>query len=438
MTSTTDRLPDEGRVVIIGGGPGAIACALTLQRMAAQIGRRVHITLLEGKQFAGDRHYNQCAGVLSPPLPRLLEEQLGVPFPHHLSRGRIPGYVLHAANQQILLEDTGELAIALRRIQFDAYMLECALRRGIHLIAARAVDLEFHVDRVVVYTENAPVEADVVVGAFGLDPGSAAMFSRTVAYRPPQALSSVVTKYHPGADGMAAFGPYIHAFLSADPHIEFGAITPKGNHLTINIAGSRVDVNLMQAFLNDPMVRTVLPNLEHSGMHDSNDLRFFKGYFPCSLARGYYGDRYVMIGDAAGLVRAFKGKGVTSAVMTGIRAAQTILQVGISQAAFEHHYQPANHDIISDLPYGRGMRVLTILFARSGLFRAVLQAAQQEPTTRSALFNAVSAHASYRHVLAQMLHPRAVGAILRALPRAYSSQRCGRPRPTSTNSEYAE
>ncbi len=177
----------------------------------------------------------------------------------------------------------------------------------------------------------------------------------------------------------------------------------------------------MQAFLNDPAVRAVLPSLECAGRYDPNDLRFFKGYFPCSLARGYYGDRYVMVGDAAGLVRAFKGKGVTSAIMTGIRAAHTILQVGISQTAFAHHYQVANDDIISDLPYGHGIRLLTMLLARSGLFRAVLRAARQEPIARSALFDAVSAHAPYRQVLVQMLHPRAVLATLRALAFACSS-----------------
>ena len=93
--------------------PGGTACALTLQRIASQMGRSVHITLLEGKQFANDRHYNQCAGVLAPPLAELLEEQLGVPFPDHLSRGRIPGYVLHAGGDSTiaviidLMERTG-------------------------------------------------------------------------------------------------------------------------------------------------------------------------------------------------------------------------------------------------------------------------------------------------------------------------------------------
>ena len=415
MTSTLDLFPEGGRVIIIGGGPGATACALRLHRLAAQMGRHIQITLVEGKQFAGERHYNQCVGVLAPPLAEVLQEQLDVPFPYHLSRGKIPGYVLHAAGEEICLEDTAQPAVALRRVQFDAYMLETAVQRGIHLLAARAVDVEFHADCVTVYTENAPLEGDVVVGAFGLDAGSAAMFARATAYRPPQALSSVVTKYHPGPEGMAAFGPYIHAFLPVLPHIEFGAITPKGNHLTINVAGRSVDTRLMQTFLSDPVVRACLPNLESAGAHNPNDFRFFKGYFPCSLARGYYGDRFVMVGDAAGLVRAFKGKGVTSAMLTGIRAAQTILQAGISAQAFERHYRPANRDILHDLPYGRVMRLLTILLARYGLFGPVLRAARQDADVRAALFNAVSAHAPYRQVLIQALRPRPLLAVLRAL-----------------------
>jgi flavin-dependent dehydrogenase len=61
-----------------------------------------------------------------------------------------------------------------------------------------------------------------------------------------------------------------------------------------------------------------------------------------------------MVGDAAGLVRAFKGKGVTSAIQTGVRAAETILHHGISAAAFQS-YRAANRDILADLPYGRAM-----------------------------------------------------------------------------------
>ncbi len=415
MSSTLGTLPDGGRAVVIGGGPGGTACALALQRLAAQMGRRVQTTIVEGKQFTGERQYNQCAGVLAPPLPALLEERLDVPFPHHLSRGEIQGYVLHTAKEQIRLVDHGQPSVALRRVQFDAYMLDYAQQRGITVLPARVTDLEFHADHVVVYTENASFAADVVVGAFGLDEGSAALFSRQTAYRPPQALCSIVTKYHPGAEGMETFGKFIHAYLPSHPRVEFGALTPKGNHITINIAGRSIDATLMEMFLSQPIVRRALPNLAQARQRDPNDMHFFKGRFPCSLARRYYGDRYVMIGDAAGLVRAFKGKGVTSAALTGIHAAETILQAGVSAQAFHNHYRPANQDIIQDLPYGRGMRQLTILLSRFDFFTPVVRAARKNPALQSALFEAISAHAPYKKIVGRALRPSIVLAILRAM-----------------------
>lgn len=404
------------RVVIIGGGPGGTACASTLQRLAGELDHAVHVTLLEGKQFSGEQHYNQCVGVLSPPLPALLEERLCVPFPYHLARNQIKGYVLHTLREEIALEtDEGSASLSSRRVHFDAYMLEQVRARGVSVLPVRAVDMEFHADGVVVYTDNAPLEADVVVGAFGLDEGSAAMFARLTTYRPPQSLASIVTKYHPGDDGMANFGGYIHAFLPSHPRIEFGAITPKGNHLTINIAGSTVDVVLMRTFLDLPPVRRFLPDLERAGLYDPNDLRFFKGRFPRSLARGYYGDRYVMVGDAAGLVRAFKGKGVTSAVLTGIRAAETILRDGYSKNAFHQGYRFANQDIIEDLPYGRSMRSMVILLSRYGLLDPVIRAAHYNPVLRSALLDAVSAGAPYKQVWRNSLNPKVVWAVLRKM-----------------------
>src|SRR5512139_1883762 len=150
---TSSALTNNGKVVIIGGGPGGTACALALQRLSAQMGRQVQITLLEGKQFTNERHYNQCVGVLSPPLPRLLEENLQVPFPYDLCRTEIKGYVLHCSGEDILLDDSHDISHAMRRVQFDEYMLNTVKARGIEVVPARAVDLEFRNDMVTVYTE---------------------------------------------------------------------------------------------------------------------------------------------------------------------------------------------------------------------------------------------------------------------------------------------
>jgi flavin-dependent dehydrogenase len=411
--SSTGPIPNQGKVVILGGGPAGVSCGMALQRLAQQSGRPIQITIVEGKEFAGERHYNQCVGVLSPPIAALMEKELGIPFPKHLSLREVRGYVLHTDREQITLEGDDQPSLALRRVQFDAYMLDAAKERGVHILPARAVDLEFHDNNVIVYTENTPLQADVVVGAFGLDEGSAAMFARHSAYRPPYALSSVVTKFHPGDAAMNAFGSYIHAFLPRHPEIEFGGITPKGNHLTINIAGKFVDTRLMESFLQLSEVIKVLPNFDRTRLTNPKDLRFFKGRFPSSLAHGYYGDRYVMIGDAAGLVRAFKGKGVTSAIKTGIRAAHTILHSGISARAFDADYRSANQDIIGDLPFGQMMRFLTITFSRWGFLDPILRSAHHSEDMQLALFNAVSGHAPYREILALSLKPQSLLGILR-------------------------
>jgi flavin-dependent dehydrogenase len=405
---------EHGHVVIIGGGPGGTACALALQRMAAEMGRDIHLTIVEGKQFVGEMHYNQCLGVLAPPLMDLLWDRLGVKFPYQLSRNEISRYILHTAREQITLDDKNQPSIALRRVQYDAYMLETVKEHGISVVPARAVDLEFHDDQVVVYTDSTPLTADVIVGAFGMDEGSSAMFDRLTHYRPPKALSSIVTKIHTSQEFMQAFGPCIHAFLPSIPNIEFGGMTSKGNHVSINIAGSNIDTNLMELFLCQPEVRGLLPNPPGCPDDSQTDLQFYKGRIPRSQASGYFGDRYVVVGDAAGLVRAFKGKGVTTAVITGIRAAETILQHGISEMAFREHYYASNKDIIQDLPYGQAMRYFTIFLARFHLLDPVIRAAQNNPALQSALFDAASAHAPYRHVIQQSLHLNIVYAVLRA------------------------
>lgn len=407
-------LQDGGRIVVIGGGPAGAATALALRGLATSLGRHIHVVIVEGKQFADGQHHNLCVGVLSPPIAEMIEHDLGVPFPQHLCRGLITGYVLHTARRQITLDGTAEPSISLRRIQFDAYMLEAARQHGAEILTAHATDVEFHTDHVVVYTDNAPLQADVVVGAFGLEEAAAMFFGRTVGYRPPPGLSSIVTKYHPGEAGIQEFGQRIHAFLPPNPRIEFGSVTPKGNHLTINIAGASVDIDLMEDFLATPEVKATLPALENAGRFDPKDFRYFKGRFPCGLARRFSGDRYVMVGDAAGLVRAFKGKGVTSAIQTGLRAAQTILYHGISASAFEA-YHAANRDIISDLPYGQAMRRFTILAARSGFMNVILRAAEQDAHLRQALFDAVSAHRSYRQVVHESLSFPSMRKVINAL-----------------------
>jgi len=235
----------------------------------------------------------------------------------------------------------------------------------------------------------------LVVGAFGLDDGMAKTFERITSYRQPKFLSSIVTKIHPGEKAMEEFGNYIHAFLPGSlSHVEFGAITPKGNHLSTNIAGKNVDSNMMDEFLNLPSVRKALPyNFEDIMPH----LYYFKGKFPTLPAKNLIGDRYIMVGDAAGLNRPFKGKGINSAIITGIQAAEVIVSHGISKTAF-YNYLKGCCTLTEDTPYGKGLRFLTNFGSKCRLLDSVLETAKEEDSLKKAIFNIVSGHETYKKI----------------------------------------
>jgi flavin-dependent dehydrogenase len=407
-------------VAIIGAGPSGSACAIALKNLAAEAAKEIDVVLYEGKVFSGEPHYNQCVGVLSPPIEEIVTDELGLPFPHHLVQGKISRYVLHSDRQAIELCADEEPSYTLRRVEFDAYLLEQARMRGVRVIHSRVTDLELREDRVGVYSESEQCQADVVVGAFGLDDGGCKLFERATAhlgrgrYSQPQALSSIVTKIYPQHAFLERFGEQIHAFLPSAPQIEFGAVTPKKEHLTVNIAGAEIDSPWMDRFLELPAVRQVLPSKGDLSLPDmdlgQNGFRYFKGRFPISVANNYCGDRYVVVGDAAGLVRPFKGKGVNSACISGVTAARAMFSEGISKEAFYAYLttEPRLQAILSDLLYGRIVRKLAIQSASHGFLDGVIELAREDPILRRALFDSVSAHRPYRAIARETLRPSLV------------------------------
>lgn len=386
-------LKNNDVVVIIGGGPAGSSCAIKLKKLALQKGLTPRIIIYEGKRFEKKSYYNQCLGVLSPPLGKIMEEELGIPFPWHIIQKRINGYFIYSDKNILKLSGEDEPSYACRRVEFDNYLFQKAKEMGIETIPARVTDLDFSPDGVMVYSESNNIKADVVVGAFGLDDGMAKIFERITSYRQPKFLSSIVTKIHPGAKAMAQFGDYLHAFLpSSLPYVEFGAITPKGNHLSLNIAGKKVDAAMMDKFLNLPSVRKALPDNASDFL---TDLYYFKGKFPTLPAKVAIGDRYVMVGDAAGLNRPFKGKGINSAIITGIKAAEVIINHGISKGAFQQYLRSC-YQLTDDFPYGKILRLLTIQSTKHGLLDGAIETAKKEKALKRAFFNIVSGQETYK------------------------------------------
>jgi flavin-dependent dehydrogenase/ribosomal protein S18 acetylase RimI-like enzyme len=414
-------LRDGSTVVIIGGGPAGAACAIKLLQGAREQHRALRVCIFEGKDFKV--HANQCVGVLSPPIEEVLANVLDVQLPRSLVKRQIFGYRLHGARENILLTGHGATAgdarhfratYAVERAEFDGFMLDCARGWGAEVLDSRVTGLEFvrggGLDEVRVYSESEYVRADAVIGAFGLDEALLSVFEEVTARasrnsrgfeRPSKWLKSYLTTIaSTRAFQTEKLGHIVHAFLLPPqcPAIEFGAVTPKGDHVLVNIAGERVTSRDLDEFLQLPEVRKLLPPF------DDGAINYYEGRFPSAPARNSFGHRYALVGDATGWLRPFKGKGINTAIITGIRAAEAMLAHGVSRAAFRE-YRRACRDLLGDHAYGIMVRRLMTWGARYVL-DPMIDVGKTDPLMYDALFDSVSGHDSYRNIIRRSLKIR--------------------------------
>ena len=413
------RLHDNSTVVIIGGGPGGAACAIKLLQGADARGIRLRVLIFEGKDF--NVHANQCVGVLSPPVEDVLASELDIQLPPAIIKRQIFGYRLHGAHENLLLTGHGATAsdirsgratYAVERAAFDQFMLDRARELGAHVTKSRVTGIEFvrgdGLDEVRVYSESEYERADVVVGAFGLDEAMLSVFEDVTRSdggyeRPSKWLKSYLTTIETTARFQTEkLGHIVHAFLlpSACPRIEFGAITPKLDHVLVNIAGENVSSRDLDLFLQMPAVQALLPGFDPAGIN------YYEGRFPSSPARAPFGHRYALVGDATGWLRPFKGKGINTAIITGVRAARAMLEHGVSKRALEN-YRKSCSDLLGDYRYGVMVRRLMMMGARLCL-DPMIDVGKTDPLMYDALFDSVSGHDSYRNIIKRSLKPRLV------------------------------
>ena len=413
------RLRDNSKVVIIGGGPGGAACAIKLLQGADARGLRLRVLIFEGKDFGV--HANQCVGVLSPPVEDVLAKELDVHLPARIIKRQIFGYRLHGAHENLLLTGHGASAsdvrkgratYAVERAEFDQFMLDRARELGAEVVESRVTGVEFvrsgGLDEVRVYSESEYERAEAVVGAFGLDEAMLSVFEEVTRRdgrytRPSKWLKSYLTTIATTPRHQREkLGHIVHAFLLPPrcPRIEFGAVTPKDDHILVNIAGERVSSQDLDLFLQMPEVQALLPGFDPAAIN------YYEGRFPSAPARGAYGHRYALVGDATGWLRPFKGKGINTAIVTGVRAAEAMLEHGVSKRALEN-YRRRCQDLLGDYRYGVMVRRLMLMGARVAL-DPMIDVGKTDPLMYDALFDSVSGHDSYRNIIRRSLKARLV------------------------------
>lgn len=393
------------RIAVIGGGPAGASCAIKLLLEAKGQAKEIKVFIYEGKDFK--RHYNQCVGVLSPPLEEVLNKKLGIELPEELIKRTVYGYKVHGDKKELILSETGQYhTYTVRRVEFDKFLLDYAISKGAELINSRVTNIELLPQEVRIYSESGYNRVDAVVVASGVDSAMlhelANVTKGTVGFQPPtRYMQTIITKIHADPGFIKnIIGDYVHAFILSNlPNIEFGAITPKGDHIIINIAGSNISSLDMDMFLKERQVNKFLPEI------DFDKLEYFKGKFPTGSARNPYGDRFAAVGDVTGWLRPFKGKGINTAVITGIRAAETILRHGISRDAFIN-YERECKNLTEAYRFGIAARFLLGFCKRTKTFDPILDLAKMDLELYDILYQCISGETLYREIFKKLSSPR--------------------------------
>ncbi|HVG34215.1 MAG TPA: FAD-dependent monooxygenase [Pyrinomonadaceae bacterium] len=400
------QLRDGSRVAVIGGGPGGASVAIRLLKRARELGLDVRVTIYEPKQFP--RHHNPCMGVLAPPTEDLLRERLNVELPSAMIKRAIKGYRLHSDRNDIELRapTTEEPALMVSRSDFDQLLLERAVKEGAHLLNDRVTGLEFHPDNlehpVRVYSQGQSYSADMIVAACGLDDGLLSVLEQVSPgarryHRPAEYMNAIIIRLPCDERYIETrLKGEIHAFLLSDlPRIEFGAITPKQDHVLVNIMGRRVRSTDMEDFLLHRKVRTLLPRF------NLQQLDYYEGRAPVRHARHVFWDRFVAVGDATGWLRPFKGMGITTAIQTGTAAADVMLERGIDATALEA-YARRLRILTEDYYHGRVLRRLCRLGMSLGVIDGIIEQARTNADLYALLYHTISGH-SYRRISRDLL-----------------------------------
>lgn len=368
MAGTSLRLHDGARVAVVGAGPAGTLFAHHLLASAREAGLRLAGTLCDGSALADGWACRMGAGVLAQSLVDGLLAA-GIALPECLIQRRITGYLLEIPFGTLHLFPPGDASGALTVFRgqgprgtkedgvasLDRRLLDVVLREGVRLLpyyVRGIVPPQSTGDPVRLRLGGAGdcwIEADLVVGASGLN----SRFPEQVAelglgYQPPRRIGSIQVELDLGSETIdRLFGNAIAVYLLNFPGVLFAAVTPKRRYATVTLVGNSLGDEHLARFFDHPRVRR---RLEAAGKTGAVVCRC-RPWAVESAAVQPYGDRLVMIGDAAAS-RLYKN-GLQSALVTAKAAASTAVLHGISKGDFARHYGTVCAEIAHDNVNGR-------------------------------------------------------------------------------------
>jgi flavin-dependent dehydrogenase len=425
MSTEQLRLGDHSRVGVIGGGPAGSFVSFFLLDLAKRMGIDIELDIYEPRQFSksGPAGCNMCGGIISESLVQMLATE-GINLPTSVVQRGIDSYMLHTDVGKVLIETPlQEKRIGAvhrgsgpRNVKdfpwdsFDGHLQELAVSQGANVINSRVDKVIWENEKPQIQVrKQEPIEYDLIITATGVNAPTQRIFKDTkINYSPPATTKTHIREYYLGAEKIEKFmGTSMHVFLLDLPRLEFAAIIPKGDYVSVCLLGEDIDKELLDTFMNTPVVRDCFPeilDLESPSCYCSPRINTAGAPHP-------YNDRLVFIGDC-GVTRLYKD-GIGAAYRISKAAAATAVFQGVSSEEFESYFYPACKQIENDNSIGKLIFLFTRLiqkftFAR----RAVLKMVAREQTKPGAkrhmstiLWDMFTGSAPYREILIRTLHP---------------------------------
>jgi flavin-dependent dehydrogenase len=371
-------LGDGANIAVIGGGPSGSFFSIFALKMARMLGQELNVTIFEPRDFTktGPGGCNRCGGIISELLVQTLAIE-GINLPDTVVRKGINSYKLHTEHGSVFINTPSfdkTIATVSRgggpmgivdgeKESFDQFLLSAAEKEGAVRKPLLINHIEYRNGMPVLFSQKQEVmEADVVVGAFGVNSATAKLVEgMDFGYREPPLITAAIAELgmDPGTI-TERFGNSIHLFLIPDQGIKFAAMIPKGAYVTLCVLGSAVASKTINDFLKKPVVRAVLPDIA--------DYRVECRCLPkmnIGAPKKPFTDRMVMCGDA-GSTRLFKD-GLGAAYLMGKAAANTVMLRGVSERDFRKGYLPIYKSIVEDNYFGRYLYAITDLYRKNGL-----------------------------------------------------------------------
>ncbi len=453
------RLKDGDRIAVVGGGPAGSFFAIRFLRESRRLNRRFDVFIVEKRRSIETSidgyHLGGCsfsAGGISPRLNDvLLRDGLAVPeevIEEHIDyvwvhgqwknfRLRVPeGNRMFAVFRGSMPSRRGAAAMG-----FDEFLLGKAVEEGARILNAEVRSVSYSQSGMPCLTLKMPsggqelLDADFAVFASGInahcgrDYGESELIASirhlNPAFFPARSRRAVIFELDMGGD-------YLKLNMHREVHfVEYGskrldlehiALLPKGRYLSVVLIGRSIDEavlphdnrRIIDEFVRLPQIRRILPGVENAPLACACFPRM--AVVP---ARSPYGDRFAVIGDAAG--SRLNKDGLFSAHVTASRLAHTILHEGVSEEVLAKEYGRVIKWLADDNRYGRIVfGASRIAFSWPWLSRVTYQSFATEFKWREEkkrpmsdiLWKIASGTADYGEILREMIAFSTVRAIL--------------------------